>query len=474
MSTIPSSNAPTGQTSALFRIHLDEQRVVEETLDLQKPIYLVVDGLIHRYQLPAVEGNYGLFGGPERRLVSRELKLERPDYASGGELDLAANRAPWWSPVPAPSAPPMGAARPKTQSIPARPGFAFTPKSALLAALGLVCVALLGFLFWPQGTTTTGASVPTIGILAPSASIAEPTATLLPATPTLEPASAAEFNYKAGVTAYEATNWPQAASLLQQVYAYNADYLDVRKVLAATLYNWGMAVRDQGDVAAAREHFQATLAVDPQHTLAADEQSKATLYLEADEAATSGDTDSALTKYRELLKLNGGDYAGAMGKLYELLITQAAALAQAGGSDNLRAALSLYREAASLEVADRSVAQQGVTEIAALFPTPTPKPPPTPTRQPAAKKLRFSVLNYNDDARCISIKITGIVPAGWYFVVNGLKLSGRFDGGGNARTCGLNPGQEVTITVIDGNGRAVAGGGGVPSKGSAIMTAAWK
>lgn len=468
MSTFPNTNSSAAQATGLFRIHLNEQQVVEESLDLQKPVYLVVDGLVHGHQLPAVEGNYGLFGS-DRRPISRELTLDRTPYAAGGDLYLAPNRAPWWAPVPPIPAPGASVARPPSRVMPARPQFSLTPKTVALAVVGLAIVGLFGFLFWPQGTPTSDPGASSIAILAPSSQVAAPTATLLPATPTVEPSILAERNYQDGLKAYEAQNWPQTASLLQQVYAYDAGYRDVRTVLAATLYNWGIATRDQGDVAAAGEHFQAVLALDPQHALATGEQAKATLFLDAGQAATGGDPNAALDKYRELLKLNGGDYAGATGLLYAQLVAGAAAVAEAGDTASLNTALGLYREAAGLAVPDNSAAQRGVDEIAPMLPTPTPRP------TPVIKKLRFRVLNYNDDPSCISVRITDITPAGWYFSVDGVRgVTGRFDGGGNARACGIGPGQEVTISVVDGNGRVVAGGTGVPSKGSAIMAAVWK
>ncbi|MEI7645222.1 MAG: tetratricopeptide repeat protein [Chloroflexales bacterium] len=470
MSISPSTNSPTGQVLP-FHVYLSEQQAVEESLDIQSPVYLVVSGLAHRHQLPTIEGGYGLFGGPDRRPISRELSLDRTAYAAGGDLYLAPNRSQWWTSTPPVPAPGMGAARPATRSIPIRAQFSITPKMMALAAMGLVGVALLGFLFWPQGPTTSDKGTPDIAIQAPSPVVAGPTATLLPATPTLEPATQAERNYQDGIKAYQVQDWPHAAGMLQQVYTYDASYHDVRQVLAATLYNWGIADRDGGDVSTAHEHFQAVLGIDPSHPLAPAEQEKATLFLDAGKAASGGDVSGALDKYRTLIKQNGGDYAGATGLLYTLLVARATEVAQAGDANSLRAALNLYREAAGLTVPDRSAAQQGVAEIEPRLPTPIPKPTPKPVNM----KLRFRVLNYNDDPSCISVQIAGIVPAGWYFSVDGVRgVTGRFDSGGNARACGVGPGQEVTISVVDGNGTVVAGGAGVPSKGSAIMGATWK
>lgn len=99
---------------------------------------------------------------------------------------------------------------------------------------------------------------------------------------------------------------------------------------------------------------------------------------------------------------------------------------------------------------------------------------PTKTATPKVARLRFRVLNYSDDPACISVQIRGIPTRGWRFSVDGLNgLVGYFDNAGNARLCGLGPGQEVTISVFESRGERVRGGGGVPSRGGAIMYADW-
>lgn len=114
-------------------------------------------------------------------------------------------------------------------------------------------------------------------------------------------------------------------------------------------------------------------------------------------------------------------------------------------------------------------------------PTPTPRPrptnpspPPAPAPPPAANALlRVSLLNYNDEPNCISMRITGIDTSGWTFVVHGLNAVARFQGG-DARTCSLAAYQEVHISVRDAQGQVVPGGGGIPAKGSAILIGVWK
>ncbi len=473
-----SNHASSNQMTRTFRIHFSERHVLQEDLEIDTPLYLVISQLAQRHQLPVVEGGYGFFAGAERRPLSREVPLTRTPYANGGELYLAPVHTPWWAPIPTVAAMPTPAVpvkRTPTLSLPARPRLSLTPQNILLITIGVIAIAMLGLLFWPQGTTNGTGSNQSVSIVAPSEVIALPTATLLPATPTPDAATQARQHYQDGMTAYAAENWSVAAEHFQEVYAYDASYREIASVLSASFYNWGITTRDEGDITTALAHFQSTIKVDSNHTLARTEIQKANIYLDAQKKVANGNLDGAIQRYQSLIEMNGGNYADATTQIYELLLNQAETVAQQGGDENLQRALELYRAAAGVEVIDRSKAEQGVVEIQALLPTPTPIPRPTATPQPRpAARLRFSVANYNDDPGCISIKINGISPAGWYFSVDGIRgVSGRFDGGGNARACGLAPGQEVTISVIDGNGRVVPGGSGVPSKGSAIMIANW-
>ncbi|PDW02320.1 tetratricopeptide repeat protein [Candidatus Viridilinea mediisalina] len=461
-----------------FRVHLSEQHVVDEELDDDKPVYLVVSGLVSHYGLPT--GEYSLFAGPQRQRISRELRLRETPYANGGDIYLALARSPWWAPLPvvkpAPSA--VGAKRPKTYSMPSRPSI--TPRHALLAVLALLAISLLlGMIFWPSSPSSVASNGQAVSLVAPTTAVTEPTATLLPASPTPDLATQVRTNYQNGMTAYAAEDWATAVSYFQLVYSYDANYSEVRSSLAASYYNWGVYLRDRNDVGEAKAHFQATLEIDPNHSLAQGELEKASIFLEAQAAASNGDHGGALERYRRVNTLHGSDYAGANAQIYEMLIVQANVLRQEGGAANLRQAYNLYSEAANLGVGDSSYAQQSMLEVQQMLPTPTPVPTAVPTPRPTAvpepARLRFSVANYNDDPHCISIGINGIVPAGWFFVVDGMgHVSGRFDGGGNARACGLGYGQEVTLTVFDGNGSRVLGGGGIPSRGSAIMVATWR
>ena len=98
--------------------------------------------------------------------------------------------------------------------------------------------------------------------------------------------------------------------------------------------------------------------------------------------------------------------------------------------------------------------------------------PDTPV--PVTARLRFQVVNYNDDPACISVSITGVNTAGWRLSIDGLRLLATVDSGGNGRVCGLGNRQEVTLSILNSGGRVVSGGGGVPARGGAIMLGEWR
>ncbi|NNJ09782.1 hypothetical protein EKD04_005535 [Chloroflexales bacterium ZM16-3] len=165
------------------------------------------------------------------------------------------------------------------------------------------------------------------------------------------------------------------------------------------------------------------------------------------------------------------DFPGLNPLERDALLTAAAAYEatkkqDANAKDPLEKALGYCKQAKEIEESDTATAcvSRITTRINAI----------TTSTAATAKKLRFSVLNYNDTPSCISIRISGISTSGWTFTVDGLRVGGNFDGGGNARACGIGDGQEVTVSVRYPNGQVVPGGGGVPSKGSAIMLASWR
>lgn len=187
----------------------------------------------------------------------------------------------------------------------------------------------------------------------------------------------------------------------------------------------------------------------------------------ADESPTAAATPSSAS--------NNMSTAAAMSETRAAGRTQTAlANVDTAATEQAAAAQTEQAAAATEQAAVAQTEQAAATQTAAVpTATPTSPPPPTPAPAPPAAQLRFVVLNYNDDPSCISVRITGVNTSGWGFAVDGLKLGGAFNGG-NARLCGLSPGQEVTISVYNANGQRVRGGAGVPSKGSAIMSASWR
>ena len=106
--------------------------------------------------------------------------------------------------------------------------------------------------------------------------------------------------------------------------------------------------------------------------------------------------------------------------------------------------------------------------------TPLPTLTPIPTLTPKPKKLVFYQKNSDDQRGCISLQIRGIRVKNWTLGIAGQKLGATFDGGGNARVCGLRPGREFTFTVYNTAGKAVVGGVGIPSRDKAIWIAEWR
>jgi hypothetical protein len=112
------------------------------------------------------------------------------------------------------------------------------------------------------------------------------------------------------------------------------------------------------------------------------------------------------------------------------------------------------------------------TPFPTLTPFPTITPPPTLT--PIPKKLAFYRKSLDDTRGCMSLQIRGINVKGWTFSIKNVGLGGTFDGGGNARVCGLKWGRQLWFTVYNKYGNAVAGGVDVKARDQAIMIADWK
>lgn len=343
------------------------------------------------------------------------------------------------------------------------------------------------------------------GPAAPQATI-----TALPITPTREPTStlaptvetiAARPEVAEALTMVEQGNYEAAISLLRPIYlrlrdsgdSRQADELrDLQELLARAYLAWGQATVDasggdlrqisiaydrfndgvtivssesatRGDLVAERDTAAALIAAAQAHEQLAAGQS-------ADPRAAAEELVAGLAAVRE----RHADYPGLMPLHYDALVTAARVYEESPGAtkdeqvDALSRALEHCQAAAALDPTRdeaSACAKRVSSAISRLTATPTP----------VQRKLRFRVLNYNDDASCFSVQVARISTAGWFFTVDGIRgARGNFDTAGNARVCGLGQGQEVTFTVFDAGGRVVPGGSGVPSKGSAIMGAEWK
>jgi tetratricopeptide (TPR) repeat protein len=284
-------------------------------------------------------------------------------------------------------------------------------------------------------------------------------------TPTLSADAQQALNYTDGIEAYERQDWSDAATLFESVYDVDDEYLDVAEKLSATYYNWGVNLLSDTTAALALDKFNASLTISPTHQLALAQQERLVLYIDAIDARQAEDWREAAVTLEELREIQA-DFLDSTAMLYDTYLQYGAELE---AEENLTDALRIYRKAVQVPVDDVSDAEQKVSALVAIIePTPTRVPP-----QPA--RLRFTVLNYNDTPTCISINVSGVSTSGWYFTVDGIRgVSGRFDGSGNARACGLGYSQEVTISVRYANGSVVAGGSGIPSRGGAIMAAPWR
>ncbi len=106
--------------------------------------------------------------------------------------------------------------------------------------------------------------------------------------------------------------------------------------------------------------------------------------------------------------------------------------------------------------------------------TPLPTLTPIPTLTPKPKKLVFYQKNSDDQRGCISVQIRGIRVKNWSLAIANQSLGATFDGGGNARVCGLKWGRKFTFTVYNTSGNAVVGGVGIASRDKAIWIADWR
>jgi hypothetical protein len=104
----------------------------------------------------------------------------------------------------------------------------------------------------------------------------------------------------------------------------------------------------------------------------------------------------------------------------------------------------------------------------------TPSSTLTPSHTPKPKKLYFYKKNDNDSRGCISFQIRGVNVRNWTVWIATQQKGGTFDGGGNARVCGLKWGRKFNFTIANASGKQVPGGVAIESKDRAIWIANWK
>jgi tetratricopeptide (TPR) repeat protein len=271
--------------------------------------------------------------------------------------------------------------------------------------------------------------------------------------------------YNAGLTAYNAQDWAQAVANWQPVFDIDGAYKDILDKLSAAYYNWGVDYLKKNDIIRAREKFDRAITIFPTRIEVLNKQQQLDNYTEAQNAINREDWETAIAKLREIEDPRA-EFPGRHSLLATTLITYGEKLIKESRYTDATAILAEVKE---LDVPEalHVEAQRLLNSV----PSPTPIARPTTT----TARLRFRLLNENERPGCISMQISHIGTAGWYFTIDGIRqLRGNFDQIGNAAVCGLGPDQEVTFTVYNSSSQRVPGGSGIPSKGRAIMVADWR
>jgi hypothetical protein len=299
-----------------------------------------------------------------------------------------------------------------------------------------------------------------------------------------------------------------AINLLAKNYASNRENDTVRAALADAYIQWGQ--RELNDatnstdravrLARAIDRLNSGLALlnpgDPGYILASTQSSTATAFIRAlndlqalkDLAAAEGDLETRqrngaiLVDQIVAVRSQQADFPGLTELTIDALITASAAYeATRLTGESARPLLERARDycTQAQTLGDTATAPACVARITQRLTAPTAtRVPPTPTRAPATPtpqpRLYVSLLNRDEAPNCLSMQITGIGVNGWIWQIDGLNLTGRFDGGGNARICGLGNRQEVTFTILNESRNRVPGGGGIPARGGDIFRGVWR
>ena len=195
--------------------------------------------------------------------------------------------------------------------------------------------------------------------------------------------AAAEADYRAGRDGDAAAKYEQVAALNQsyQRVLITGRLFELYVRLGSRLIERESTAPD--DVLLAEEYFSKALAIQPRNTQAALEQRLAGLYLAAQADYRASRWDRAAAEF-ELIYAQRPGYLGGkvIAPLYEAYIRNGD---NSRGAQDCAYAYEQYRKAASLPIADRTLAVSRLEEARpCLTPTPTPSNTPTPTLIPTA------------------------------------------------------------------------------------------
>lgn len=463
------------QPQQRYTLHLGAGQTMPVTLPTDEPIYRLIERLVYEHGLPTVDQHnqpvrYALYAGHTRRLSS-EMSLSQAGYAQGGELYLANVNAPWWEQTTAATRRLQDHHSTSAPNDRRRLYALLGVGAAVVLTMGIVVAALILINSPnPPPVAQLPAATPVAARMAGSA----PTSTLapLPTSPADSPVDTATLTSPPALSTPEPL--PAGAAQAPLLSPFAASPSPVATVTLAPLPESFTPVPSPAGAALTptRIGLIPPFVASPTSTLA-------NPY--ADAVTVAGVKREYLNRGARLFfqgRTSFGAYVWSEPELRTRLPAsqgnvvisngdRVVILSQEGGVAQVRIVTN------ALDPADPKVI--GATGYLPLWLiTDEGVPPPPPTATPNPGKLFVYKLNEDDQPGCISMRIVRTNVSGWSFVVDGTNLRGRFDNAGNARLCGLGPDQQVTISVLDRNGRVVPGGRGVPSKGRAIMIGEWR
>jgi outer membrane protein assembly factor BamD (BamD/ComL family) len=246
--------------------------------------------------------------------------------------------------------------------------------------------------------------------------------------------------YSDGGRLYDLGRWEEAIAQFQKIRDLDASYRAeaVNEFLFTSYLNAGQALiaSAAGGVASVQravDYFANALAIKPRNRQATDARRLGGLYLDAVRALANGAAGEAQARFETLLA-EDPTYAGgqAARQLYALLLKQASAAVQAG---DISVALSFYRAAQSVPVADHTAALDGAAYARSITPTPTPQPTSTPApTSPPVTATPFAIVR----SGAVNLRAgPGLTYAivGQAQLAEQLSLTGRNEDGSWLRVC---------------------------------------